>query len=154
VGSGSEATGLKNQAERLGVADSVHLLGRRDDVARLLAHFDVFAFPSHFEGLPGALLEAMAARCPIVCTPVDGNSELVSDDEHALYVPPQSPDALSDAVSKLLSDPGLAERLAVAAGERAENEFRLERMVSEFESFYKSIINPADTNGGFHSQNN
>lgn len=137
VGDGPERKALEDHAERLGVEASVHLVGRRDDVPELLALFDVFAFPSHYEGLPGALLEAMCAGLPIVTTPVDGNSELVVDGEHGRYVPVRDPEALSDALKELIDDPELASRFGEAAKARAQAEFSLGTMVEQFESLYR-----------------
>lgn len=143
VGDGPEREGLAERAATHGVRDSVHLLGRRDDVPRLLALFDVFVFPSHYEGLPGALLEAMAAGLPIVCTPVDGNAELVTHGDHGIHVPVRDPPALADAVTALLADRDRAARLGARASDRAQTSFTLDRMVTEFADLYDSVA-PAD----------
>ena len=140
VGDGPERDALAQQAERLGCADSVHLLGRRDDVPALLALFDVFAFPSHFEGLPGALLEAMCAGLPIVTTPVDGCSELVTDGDHGTHVPVGDAAALAAAIDRYLADPDLAAAHGRAARERAVAEFSLDAMVAGFQSLYDGIL--------------
>lgn len=137
VGDGPEREGLEDHAGGLGVESSVHLVGRRDDIPELLALVDVFAFPSHYEGLPGALLEAMCAGLPIVTTPVDGNSELVTDGEHGLYVPVKNPDALAGTLKELLDDSELALRLSEAARARAREQFSLDSMVEQFEDLYR-----------------
>lgn len=137
AGDGPQRDELAEQTRQLGINESVHLLGRRDDVPELLALFDVFAFPSHYEGLPGALLEAMCAELPIVTTPVDGCSELIHDGEHGVYVPVRDPESLIEAIGCLLSDDELAVELAMNAKSRAESEFSLDVMVEEFESIYK-----------------
>lgn len=137
IGDGPEREGLEDHAGRLGVDSSVHLVGRRDDIPELLALFDVFGFPSHYEGLPGALLEAMCAGLPIVTTPVDGNSELVTDGEHGLYVPVKKPKALADTLKQLLDDPELASRLGQAARAHAKSSFCLVTMVEQFENLYR-----------------
>lgn len=139
VGDGPERNALSRQARRLGCADSVHLLGRREDVPELLALFDVFAFPSYFEGLPGALLEAMCAGLPIVTTPVDGCSELVTDGVHGTYVPVGDPGALADTIDQYLSNPEMATDHGAAARRRAIAEFSLEAMVNEFQSLYDML---------------
>jgi glycosyltransferase involved in cell wall biosynthesis len=137
AGDGPQQDELAEQIRRLDVKESVHLLGRRDDVPELLALFDVFAFPSYYEGLPGALLEAMCAELPIVTTPVDGCSELVHDGEHGLHVPVADSEALSKEVNRLLANEKLAMKLATSAKSRAECEFSLDAMVNKFESLYK-----------------
>lgn len=140
VGDGPERDGLRRRAERLSCLDSVHLLGRRDDVPLLLDLFDVFAFPSHFEGLPGALLEAMFAGLPIVTTPVDGCSELVVDGEHGTHVPVGDSGALANAIAGYLTGPERASGHGAAARQRANAEFSLGSMVNGFESLYDELV--------------
>jgi glycosyltransferase involved in cell wall biosynthesis len=144
VGDGPERDALRRRAERNGVADRVSLLGTRDDVPDLLGDFDVFAFPSRSEGLPGALVEAMAAELPIVTTPVDGNAELITDGETGLHVPVRDPSALADALRRLLDDPELAQRLGKRAGETAREEYAIERLVSDFERLYDRLTGRRD----------
>jgi glycosyltransferase involved in cell wall biosynthesis len=81
----------------------------------------------------------MCAGLPIVTTPVDGCSELVTDEEHGLHVPVQSPAALGEAVSELLGDETAAVALGRAAGERVRDEFTTESMVRSFESIYRDL---------------
>lgn len=140
VGDGPARDQLRQQAIRLGCAESVHFLGRREDVPELLALFDVFAFPSYFEGLPGALLEAMCAGLPIVTTPVDGCTELVVDGTHGTHVPVGDTDALAEAITHYLSNPGLAADHATAAQQRAVDEFSLDAMVDGFKSLYEELL--------------
>jgi len=139
VGDGPEREALARHAKRNGVRESVRLLGTRDDVPELLDAMDVFAFPSHYEGLPGALLEAMAAELPIVATPVDGNTELLREDVDGIFVPPKRPDELGDAIRTLLEDQATATELAANASERAHREFTLDAMVSDFEDLYLTL---------------
>lgn len=139
VGDGPERGALAERTERLGVAASVHLLGRRDDVPSLLALFDVFAFPSHYEGLPGALLEAMCAGLPIVTTPVDGCAELVVDGEHGLHVPPRNVEALEEAIVELLENGPEVTELGQKAAIRARDEFSMGAMVDGFEDLYRRV---------------
>jgi glycosyltransferase involved in cell wall biosynthesis len=105
----------------------------------LLALFDVFAFPSYFEGLPGALLEAMCAELPIVTTSVDGCSELIQDGVHGTHFSVGDIKALSQAVVRYLADSELAGRHAAAANERAVSTFSLETMVKNFQELYDSL---------------
>jgi len=144
VGDGPERDGLERRATELGCRESVHFLGTRDDVPELLALMDAFVFPSHFEGLPGALLEAMAAELPIVCTPVDGNSELVVDGESGLYVDPRSPDQLSGRLVEVLTDDDIARQLGKNAHRRAREEFSLDAMVEGFSSLYREYASDPD----------
>jgi glycosyltransferase involved in cell wall biosynthesis len=105
-------------------------LGERADVPELLAGFDVFAFPSLFEGLCLAVIEAQAAGVPVVATPVGGIRETVVDGETGLLVPPNDPPALAAAVCRLLEDLALAAKLADAARRRVRERYSVERMVA------------------------
>jgi glycosyltransferase involved in cell wall biosynthesis len=133
VGRGEEAGRLKALAAALGLTDRVLLAGHRRDVPWLLAALDVYVQPSRFEGMPNALLEAMAAGCPIVASAVDGIEELISDGLHGWLVPPEDPLALARAVQAALEHPGEAEKRADAARRRAADEFSVETMVNRWE---------------------
>jgi glycosyltransferase involved in cell wall biosynthesis len=97
---------------------------------------DVFVFPSYYEGLPGALQEAMAAALPIVATSANGNDELITHGETGLLAPIGDPDKIRKAVNKLLANPTLATSLGQAAAQEATDRFSLESMVHAFEELY------------------
>jgi glycosyltransferase involved in cell wall biosynthesis len=139
VGDGVERASLEARADELGVAGSVHFAGTRDDVPAVLAAVDCFVFPSHYEGLPGALLEAMAAGCPIVATDIEGNDELVTDGRTGLLVPVEDPAGLAAGLTRLLTDETLANRLGEAAQSTAFERFSLDAMVGNFERFYETL---------------
>jgi glycosyltransferase involved in cell wall biosynthesis len=127
VGDGELRADLERRAEGL----SVVFTGARDDVPDLLASFDVFAFPSLYEGLCVAVIEAQAAGVPVVATPVGGIRETVVDGETGLLVPPRNPQALAAAIRRLLDDRELAHRLADEARRRVGKRFSEQRMVEE-----------------------
>jgi glycosyltransferase involved in cell wall biosynthesis len=137
IGDGPEREALESRAVQHGCEDSVVFTGKRDDVPALLSVMDLFVFPSHHEGHPGALLEAMCAGLPIVTTPVGGCSELVRDGKEGVHVPVREPNALSRAITGLLRDEQRANSLATAAQRRAHEEFRLQRMVESYERQYE-----------------
>lgn len=112
VGDGPLLPALREQAAALGVEDAVRLVGQRDDVPSLLKTADVFVSASLYEGLPLAVLEAMAAGLPVVATSV-GEVPTLLGDGRGVVVPPSSPTALGTAVSELLDQPG---RLAQLRG--------------------------------------
>lgn len=140
VGDGPDREALEAHARDLQCYDSVQFLGTRQDVPELLASMDVFVFPSHFEGLPGALIESMAAGLPIVATPVDGNAELLDNYRSALFVSVESPDEIAWATIRLLEHDGLATTLADTAQQRASSQFAVDRMVHQFESLYSDAL--------------
>jgi glycosyltransferase involved in cell wall biosynthesis len=140
AGEGPEEAALRRLAERLGVADHVRFLGRRDDVPTLLAACDVFALPSLYEGSSLALLEAMAARRAVVASAIPGTDELVEDGRTGLLVPPGDPDALAGALARLLGDPGLRELLAAAGRERVERDFGSTAAASRVAAIYSEVL--------------
>jgi glycosyltransferase involved in cell wall biosynthesis len=85
-----------------------------------LRQADFLVLPSRFEGLPIIILEAMAAGCPILATAVDGNAEILRDQQTALLVPPEDVRALAEALSRLLDQPTLRANLAAQAMQAAE----------------------------------
>jgi glycosyltransferase involved in cell wall biosynthesis len=120
---------LRDELERLADGLAVRFLGARDDIPELLASFDVFAFPSLFEGLCLAVIEAQAAGVPVVATPVGGIRETVIDGETGLLVPTRDPRALAAAIRRLLRDRSAAEAMAAEAKRRVRQRFSVERMV-------------------------
>jgi len=143
VGDGPRETELRALAERLGVSNAVTFLGRRADVPALLARADVVCHPARMEGLPNAVMEAMAAARPLVATSVGGTPELVQDGIHGLLVPPEDPAALAAGILAVLRDPDRAARLARAAHARIESTFRLDQLVSRIDRLYGEIIGAA-----------
>jgi glycosyltransferase involved in cell wall biosynthesis len=100
---------------------------------------DVFALPSHSEGSPNALLEAMAAGVPIVACKVGGVPETVEDGSSALLVPPAKPAAMASALHRILEDPVLAKRLAAKAAERLVGRFSPESRYQALLEIYRAV---------------
>src|SRR5439155_6398546 len=98
VGDGPLRADVEKVAAELGILDRLVITGVRRDVASLLRTFDVFVLSSRWEGLPRVVLEAMAARVPVVATDVDGVGEVVIDGESGRLVPAGAPRALAAAV--------------------------------------------------------
>jgi glycosyltransferase involved in cell wall biosynthesis len=97
----------------------IHLLGERDDIADLLAAADLFTLPSHREGMPRSIIEAMMTGLPVVATDIRGSREEVVDGETGLLVPVNQTDALASALSALAADPARRARMGVAGRDRA-----------------------------------
>ena len=111
AGEGSEKDALDAQIQRLGLEQTVSLLGFRSDAPALMAAADVFVLPSLAEPFGLVLLEAMALGRPVVATRVGGPLEIVADGETGYLVPPSSPAAIAEAIQRLLSDPAASRRM-------------------------------------------
>jgi len=136
AGDGSERPRLEAMARSLGVANSVHFLGWRDDVHELLATFDIFTMSSHSEGTSVSLLEAMSTGlCPVV-TDVGGNSTVLGPGLAHRLVPPADPRALAAAWAQAIEDAASRTGDGAAARERVVAEFSLDAMVRAYESIY------------------
>jgi glycosyltransferase involved in cell wall biosynthesis len=136
AGRGDQEAPLRALAAQLGLADRVHLLGLRDDVETVFAAADVFVQPSLSEGLPLAVLEAMATGLPVVATSVGGIPEVIADGRTGLLVPASDPLALAAALAKVLSSPDLAKSLGRSGRERALAEFSVEQMTERYRRLY------------------
>jgi len=117
----------------------VQFLGQRADIAELLAGFDVFVLSSSTEGMSIALLEAMAAACPIVVTAVGGNTELIQHEVTGLVVPPDDATALRTAIERLLTDRVLANRLGTAAREVTRQRYSVAAMTQRYEELWRRL---------------
>lgn len=133
IGEGEDEADLRARAAALGLQERVHFAGYRQDVPRLLGALDLYVHPARWEGMPNALLEAMAAGCPIVASAVDGVCELIEDGTAGWLVQPEKIGALAAATQAALSDPAEARRRGVAAQQRAATRFSVEAMVAAWE---------------------
>ncbi len=128
---------LQRRAE-LGLEDHVILTGRREDVPAILRHCDVFVLPSDQEGLPGAVLEAMATGKPCVVSPPAAAA--IEDETTGLVIPQNDPRALAAAVVRLLKDGSLATRLGQAARARVVARYSLDAMVQRYAELYEGLL--------------
>jgi glycosyltransferase involved in cell wall biosynthesis len=119
---------LREQAERLGVADRVVFTGFVADPTAAYLRADVVVVPSLIESFGMVAVEACAQARPVVASSIGGLPEVVVDGSTGLLIPPRDPQALAAAVATLLDDPALARRLAVAGAERVRSEFSFEHM--------------------------
>jgi glycosyltransferase involved in cell wall biosynthesis len=140
VGEGPERGRLTALIHSLNIASSVHLLGKRSDVSRLLAASDIGALSSHSEGLSNAVIECMAAGLPVVCTDVGGNPELVQDGVSGYLVPPGDSVAFARALLRLLEHPDDIKRMGMYAQTRTRELFDIDTCVERTESFYQRAV--------------
>jgi glycosyltransferase involved in cell wall biosynthesis len=140
VGDGSERARLEDLARRVGVADRFVVTGWQDDPRGYLPSFDVFAFPSRFEGFPLAVLEALLARSAVVAADVGSTAEAVIDGDTGLLVPPEDPAALATAIRRLLEDGELRRRLGENGRRLVLERFTADHMTRSFESLYDELL--------------
>jgi glycosyltransferase involved in cell wall biosynthesis len=140
VGDGPERSRLEAAVESKESKASVIFTGQVNDVHPFYANADVFVLPSHSEGSPNVLLEAMAANLPIVATAVGGVPEMLADHESALLVPPNDPPSLATAISSLLGDKVLVQRLVANAGALVDTRFDPETYARSLVKIYREVI--------------
>jgi glycosyltransferase involved in cell wall biosynthesis len=139
VGAGPLEDDLRAQVDAVGLAGRVVFAGSRGDVPDLLAAFDVFVLSSRYEGLPIALLEAMAAGRACVATDVGGVPEVVTDGVDGVLVPPGDPDALAAALAAVAGDADRRATLGAGAEQRAAD-FRLDAAVACLAAVYDRAL--------------
>ncbi len=129
---------LEQTVQESGIADRVTFLGNRNDVPQLLRLVDVVVLPTYVrEGFGMVLLEAMAARRPVIGSAIGGIPELIRDDVNGYLVEPRNAQSLAQAILRLGSDPGLREVLGQQGRRRAEQEFSSALMVSRYEAAFR-----------------
>lgn len=134
VGDGPRRAELLAQATRLGIAERITFAGWKSgaDLAAAYAEANLFAYASRHEGMPNALLEAMASGLPAVATRIAGNEELVADGETGLLVPAENVAALRAALATLIADPGLRQRYGVEARKRVQTRYSWRTVASQY----------------------
>jgi len=139
VGEGEHEAKLRGQAAATGFGERIGFVGFERDVPKALASFDCFVLASRWEGLPNAVMEAMAARCPVVATDVGGTRELVRTRQTGLLVPAEDAAQLADAIREIMQHPGLAASVATNARKLVESEYSVRRMVEATEAAYAEV---------------
>jgi len=141
VGDGPQDAALRDQAAASGVGARIIFAGQQEDVAPWLQAFDIFVLPSTGnEGVPQALMQAMATGLPVVTTAVGAIPELVRDGETGLIVPPENVDALVGAIARLLANEELAARLGAAGDEHVSKSFTANSMLDSMEAIFYDAV--------------
>ena len=142
VGDGPGREPLRTQIQALGLQQSVRMVGNQEDVVPWLQCLDVFALPSYAnEGVPQAIMQAMACALPVITTNVGAIGEVASHDRTAWVVTPQSSRALADAIALLQADAGLRQRLAMAGHAQATARFGQSLMLERMEQVFRLARN-------------
>jgi len=140
VGDGALRGALEARARSLGIDDSVRFFGFRSDVAQVLRSMDILVSASSNEGLPLAVIEAMASGLPVVATRVGGVPELVEDGRNGLLVPPGVSGALACAIEKLVRRPDLRAAMGSEGRRLAMAKFDLDLCARRYEELYLRLL--------------
>ena len=139
VGEGPLESELKDYSIKLGISDRVYFAGFRRDIPSILAQFDIFLLSSETEGLPLSVMEAFAAKVPVVATSAGGTGEAVINRETGMISPVKDAQALAANVLEVINAPHLAEDMKNNAFRLVNEKFTLEVMKKEYYKFYKAL---------------
>ena len=140
AGDGPLRAALQAQSAQAGLDNDVCLLGERSDATRLMQAADFLVLCSHQEALSNALLEAMAAACPVIASQVGGNPELVEHERTGLLFRTNDRAALAASLARLSTDAGLRARLSARARELAESKHGIPTLVSATVGVYRRCL--------------
>ncbi len=136
IGDGPLRKDIETRINEYGLKDQVKLLGIRRDVQEILAAMDLFVFPSLYEGLGIAVLEAQAMALPVVVTSLPAVMEIISDGENGKVVRPKDSVGLADAIISLIQSPERASAMGEKGREKIVNQFSLDSQIEKIESLY------------------
>jgi glycosyltransferase involved in cell wall biosynthesis/2-polyprenyl-3-methyl-5-hydroxy-6-metoxy-1,4-benzoquinol methylase len=131
---------LREQADRLGLADKIDFLGHVDNAKEYILASDAFVLPTTTEGMSNALVEAFASGAAIVATDIPANREICEADVNSLLVPVGKVRELADAIDRLFSSADLSEKLGRAARHRAERDLSIDKMVLSYIQAYQEML--------------
>jgi glycosyltransferase involved in cell wall biosynthesis len=143
VGDGPQAAALRRKAARLGIASRVHFAGWREDVLEVLLASDLMVLPSRWEGMPNALLEAMACGRPVVCTRVEGVEEVLGPLAEPQTVAADDLQAFAHKVVAIIRDPDLSGLLGIQNRQRIDDFFSLPVMIQRYEELFEAVARGA-----------
>jgi len=134
AGDGPQLQALQSLAQELGIDDRVFFLGwqSREQIMESYKQANVFLFPSRHEGMPNAILEAMASGLPVIATCIAGNEELVIEGQTGYLVPAEDIEILQDALKKILNDSVLRQQMGDASRRRVEDNYSWESTAQQY----------------------
>jgi glycosyltransferase involved in cell wall biosynthesis len=139
IGDGPERSSLLSLGSELGLTDRLIWLGARDDVEGWLAAMDIFVHTANFEGMPNAVMEAMAMKLPVVASAVDGTRDLIEDGVSGYLVPSGNVDAFAERIRELMENPDRARRLGETAHRDVLERFGMARMIQAYDDLFRSL---------------
>jgi glycosyltransferase involved in cell wall biosynthesis len=147
IGDGELRGELEQGMAEHGLQERVTILGWRDDVPRLLSALDLFVLPSRWEGMPLAILEAMASSVPVVASDISGNRDLVSHGEDGFLFDSENDEQLAERLLELVEDPARREAMARNAREKVESRYPLGKRIERMAALYKELLRKARIKG-------
>jgi glycosyltransferase involved in cell wall biosynthesis len=142
IGDGPLQKALEEKSEELGIKKHVIFMGHRKDIPELLTAMDIFVLPSIKEGLPVALLEAMAAKKPVIATRVGAIPRVIESKDIGILVEPKDISGLRDALASLIDDPERMKLLARGGFNRVSMDFSSDEMSKHYLELYNEITYP------------
>ena len=136
IGDGDERTELENLISEKGLQKKVLLLGQTPDANKLLNAFDIFILPSVKEGFPWVVLEAMAAKLPVIATRVGAIPEIIEDGKNGMLVEPAKPEQIAGRIQELMNNEHLRQELGIQAHQTVLFKFPLEKMIEEIKELF------------------
>lgn len=144
VGDGPSRSGLEARIRKLGLTDLFRFVGWQAQPLGWIKAADGLVLPSHWEGMPNVVLEAMAASRPVIATAVEGTAELVRPGETGWLVSPRDPAALARALAAFVEGPRLAREFGAAGRQLVQEEFTAQRMIARHEELYEELFGSPD----------
>ena len=128
-------------SQELGIEERIFFLGKRNDILGILAGCDIFVFPTFHENLSNSLLEACASRLPVIATNIGGNPEVISNGVEGYLIPSRNPEALVDAVNKMIVDKERMKKMGELAKHKMETEFSQNNIYRKIDELFSTFSN-------------
>ena len=141
AGDGPEMNALKSLAREQGISDRVTFLGwqSREELIQCYRQSNLFLFPSRHEGMPNAVLEAMASGLPVIASRISGNEELVEHEKTGLLVEAENLDSLTSTLQEFIQDPALRQKMGAASRQRVEELYSWENTAKQYAALLEDI---------------
>ncbi len=139
-GDGPDESRIRNRVKQLNLSKQIFFMGTTDNIRKQIAKMDIIVLPSLWEGLPNAVLEAMAESRPVIASDIAGIREVVVDGETGLLFEPENPGALADAILKLTGSKKMAEEMGKAAKVKVVEKFSIKKTLEETTAVYHGLM--------------
>ena len=136
IGDGEEKKNLELRIKNYGLEKEIILLGQIAEAHKYIKAFDLFVLPSVKEGFPWVILEAMAAKLPIIATDVGAMPEIIENGKNGILVKPKNPQELAEAIKYLIENERILQELAIQAHQTVLFKFPIEKMIHETEKLF------------------